>query len=518
MTSTFHGLETARRSLFAQQAALNTTGHNIANANTEGYSRQTVNLSASRPMEAFGLQRSTAAGQIGTGVEYDSITRIREKFLDDQYRNETKTLGSYEVQQDVLSKLEQIMNEPSDTGIRTVMSNFYDAWSDLSKNPESADGRKIVREQALALVDTFNQTAKQLNDLKNDLTENVSIRMDEANGILNTIGELNLSIQKIESLGNDANDLRDQRDLLTDKLSKIMNVNVENLSSGYRISMGSVELVSGTTVTPLTSETVATAYAGGDLNSGEMYGMIVSRDNYVEGYMKDLDNLVNTIANGDVQVTIPKGSVLPDGTTLNGVTYTGDSRTLTNDLSVTVKGINGLLQLGYSSANGDVGVPLFTNLDGTTEGITALSMHVNPDIESNANRLATSMRVTFGTDGETVVGGNNSMAVLMSQLRDGQFNFGTETDPDQNTADAFLRSVVGQLGVQSEEITRKLTNQQSLVNQVESNRQSVSGVSLDEEMSNLIKYQHAYNAAARNMTMIDEMLDKVINGMGRVGL
>ncbi|TYP75722.1 flagellar hook-associated protein FlgK [Paenibacillus methanolicus] len=518
MTSTFHGLETARRSLFAQQASLNTTGHNIGNANTEGYTRQKVNLTASKPMEAFGLQRSTSAGQIGTGVDYTSITRVREKFLDDQFRNENKSLGNYEVQQDVLEKLEKIMNEPSDTGIRTVMSNFYDAWSDLSKTPESADGRKIVREQALALVDAFNQTAKQLSDLKGDITENIAIRTDQANGYLNNIAQLNSSIQKIEALGNDANDLRDQRDLMTDKLSKIMNVTVSHATNGYRISMGGTELLNGSTVTPMSAETLTTAYASGDLNSGEIYGMIESRDKFVQGYISDLDNMVNSIANGEVEVTIPKGSVLPDGTTLNNVTYTGANRTLTEDLTVKVNGLNGLHQLGYNFTSNSTGLAFFTKADGSTEGLTAESLRLNPEIEANANKIATSMRVAVGATSDTVITGNNTMAVLFSQMRDGQFNFGNGTDTDLNTGDAYFRSVVGQLGVQAEEANRRLANQQSLVDQVESNRQSVSGVSLDEEMSNLIKFQHAYNAAARTMSTMDEMLDKIINGMGRVGL
>ena len=120
MTSTFHSIETAKRSLFTQQTAINTVGHNISNANTEGYSRQRVTMVTTKPMEAFGMNRSTNAGQIGTGVEASAINRIRTAFLDDQYRNQSKYAGSWSVQSDTLSKLESIVNEPSDSGIRTV--------------------------------------------------------------------------------------------------------------------------------------------------------------------------------------------------------------------------------------------------------------------------------------------------------------------------------------------------------------------------------------------------------------
>lgn len=519
MASTFHGLETARRSLFTTQSALNTTGHNIANANTAGYSRQVVNMTATRPIDALGYSKSAAAGQLGTGVEASSITRIREKFLDNQFRNENKSNGSYTVQLDTLSKLEGIVNEPSDTGLRTVISNFWNSWSDLSKNPENADGRKVVVEQTMAMLDAFNYTAKQLGDLKADLTENVQINMDTANSLAVSIAQLNTEIRRIEGLGDHANDLRDQRDLLTDQLSGLVNINVEEQSTGYRITMGDIELVSAGTATPLTMDSITQAVAGGQLNSGTIYGTIRSRDHFVQGYINELDTLVETMANGEFQVTLPKGSVLPIGTMVNGTPVTAANRTLTEDTAVTVNGLNGLHQLGYSLAGNEPGMPLFTDASGGTAGLTAATITLNQAIKDNSNLIATSMRVTTAVDGtDTVITGNNSLAVLFSQMRDTRFDFDAGADESMNTIDAYFRSVVGQLGVQAQEATRMQTNQQIILEQVDSRRQSVSGVSLDEEMSNMIKFQHAYNAAARNMTMIDEILDKVINGMGRVGL
>lgn len=520
MRSTFHGLEVARRSLFTQQAALYTTGHNIANASTEGFSRQTVNMAAAKPIEAYGIMRSTVPGQMGMGVEFTSITRVREKFLDDQFRNESKSLGDYSIRQDTLEKLETIVNEPSDSGIRTVIADFFNAWSELSKAPENADGRKIVREQALALTDALNHTAKQLNDLKTDLTDNIDIRIQEINSRLNGVAQLNNEIARIEGLGDDANDLRDQRDLLADQLSKMINVHVEEQSNGYRIDMGGVELVAGFTATPLTADAVNSAYQDGTLTSGEVYGMILSRDQYVQGYMNDLDRLANTLANGDITVTLPKGSVIPEGTVLDSVTYTGSTaaRTLGSDLTVTIKGLNALHQLGYNPSADLKGLPFFTNVDGSTATITAASITLNKQIADNPTKISASMRVVDnGSGGETLVQGNNSLAVLFSQARDSRFNFGTTADPNLNTIDAYFRSIVGQLGVQSDSASRQMNNSKVLVDQINARRQSVSGVSLDEEMSNMIKFQHAYNAAARNMTMIDETLDKIINGMGVVG-
>ncbi|RED57608.1 flagellar hook-associated protein FlgK [Cohnella lupini] len=518
MRSTFHGLETAKRSLFTQQAALQTTGHNVANANTAGYSRQTVNMVATRPMEAIGMNRSTDKGQLGTGVEFTSITRIREKFLDTQFRNENKTNGNWAVQADTLQKLETIVNEPSNTGLRAVMDNFWKSWHDLSENPEDITARKLVRETAKAVTDAFNQTGRQLDELSADITENIGVKASQINTSLDTISNLNLQIRRIEALGDNANDLRDQRDLLMDGLSKVINVtSTETADGGYQVNMGGVNLITDDAFTPVTVESLQAGVASGDLNGGEAYGMIVSRDQYVANYQQQLNTLVNGMANGDIQVTIPAGSVLPDGTVLNDVTYSGAARTLATDLTVTVKGLNGLHQLGYTMMDPPkAGGAFFVSQDGGP--LTAGNIQLSADIIEDAGNIASSMR-TSGTP-ETIVKGNKDLAMLIAQFSEMKIDFSsvsTGAATAQGTVNDFFRSVVGQLGVEAEEANRQEGNSRIVVDQVDARRQSVSGVSLDEEMSNMIKFQHAYNAAARFMTTIDETLDKVINGMGLVG-
>ncbi|CAM4275611.1 flagellar hook-associated protein FlgK [Paenibacillus tarimensis] len=506
MRSTFHTLETAKRSLFTQQAAINTVGHNIANANTEGYSRQIVKMAAARPIEAYGMSRSVAAGQLGTGVEFTSIERVRVSFLDDQFRNQSKYLGSWSVQSDTLQKLEGIVNEPSDTGIRTVVENFWNAWSDLSKDPENVTGRKIVRENALALTDAFNQVSKQLSDLSVDLTSNIEVKATEINTMLGTISSLNNEIKRIEGLGDHANDLRDQRDLLTDKLSKIVNVQVTDGAQGYTITMGGQQLVQGINTTPVTAASLQAAYTSGDLNNGEVFGMIVSRDIYVKEYQDQLNLLANTIATGEIEVTIPAGSTIP-----------GEAAPLAAPRVMKVNGINGLHKLGYTlKSPATAGGDFFTFGTGAN-GITAASIQVNPDIVTDSNNIATSARLD--SNGE-VVKGNNTIALIMSELKDFKFSFDESVMGGNITASTisdYYNSMVGSLGVQTQEAVRQATNAQAQVDQVNSSRQSVSGVSLDEEMSELVRFQHAYSAAARIMTTFDEMMDKLINGTGVVG-
>ncbi|WP_416293749.1 flagellar hook-associated protein FlgK [Paenibacillus illinoisensis] len=511
MTSTFHSIETAKRSLFTQTTALSTTGHNVANANTEGYSRQKVNMQASIPMEPFAFLHSTTPGQLGTGVEFDSITRVREKFLDDQYRNENTNFGSWSIQRDTLEKLEAIVNEPSDTGFRTVMDNFYKSWSDLSKNPEDVTARRIVKETTLALTDAMNQISRQLDALSQDLDSNISVKSSEIQGYLGNIANLNSSIVKIESLGDNANDLRDQRDLMADKLSKIMNITVTDSPQGYSIQMNGQALVTGGAVqTVVDTAFLNMAYTAGNLTNGEVHGMIKSRDTLVSDYKKQMDDLANTLANGDIEITLPAGSVIP---ATNALGLAGGA--LAADTKVTVKGLNGLHQLGYTmDGTTTPGLPFFTAADGGTT-ITAGNISLNAEIAADPNKIATSLRTTDASGTGTVIKGNNTLAILLANLKDTPMK---SADGLRNaTIGAQFSAIVGQLGVQSQEAARQTSNSEFLVEQVDTRRQSVSGVSLDEEMANMIKFQHAYSASARFMTTYDELLDKLINSTGTVG-
>jgi flagellar hook-associated protein 1 len=522
MRSTFHSLETAKRSLFTQQAALSTTGNNIANANTKGYSRQIVNMVASRPIEASGMMRSNAPGQLGTGVEFSSITRIREQFLDAQFRNENKEYGNWSIQLDTLEKLETIVNEPSDAGLRSILDKFWKAWHDLSESPEDITARKLIRETSIALTDAFNQASRQLDDLSADLSENIAVKATQINTAISTIASLNGQIIRVEGLGDNANDLRDQRDLLVDELSKIVNITVQDSPEGYQVSMGGGNLVTGQQAFPVSSETLRASYDAGTLNSGEVYGMFVSQQVHVADYRKQLDTLVNALANGETEITIPANSVIPEGTVLNGVQYTGSiaNRTLASDMKVVVKGLNGVHQLGYSIIDNQVvaGGNFFVSKDG--QPISAANIQLSADIIRDESYIASSMRTyTDGTQ-DKVVKGNKDLALLMSQFNENKIDFASVTNGELNSRGSindFYRSMVGQLGVLTEEANRQSSNAKMVVDQVDSRREGVSGVSLDEEMANMIKYQHAYNAAARIMTSFDQMLDRIINSMGVVG-
>lgn len=530
MRSTFAGLEISKRSLFAQQSALQVTGHNIANANTRGYTRQTVNMVAARPIEAVGMTHSTIIGQMGQSVEIKSIDRIREKFLDDQFINENKTLGDWEIRRDTLEKLEGIISEPSDTGIRKVIEGFWNAWQELSKTPENMTARVLVKERAIALTDAFNHTGRQLRELSEDITTNIGVKVNQINALTTEITSLNNEIIRVEGLGDSANDLRDQRDLMVDDLSKIVNIRVTSEEGGYRVAMGTINLAAPFEDNVLvSSELLGTAVESQDLIGGEVYGMFYSRDVHIANYRYQLDLMVKGIAEGEMTITLPAGSVIPEGTTLDNLLYTGTvaDRTLLEDLTVTVKGINGIHALGYASSDETPPpsyIPFFATKDGGAW--SAESFALNPAIIANVTNIASSMRTYMDETGvERLVKGNNSLALMMNSARDLKLNF-TQLEEETETGlsvltggtfNEFFQAIVGEMGIQSQEAARRTENHRMLVEQVDSRRQSVSGVSLDEEMANLIKYQHAYNAAARVMTTMDEVLDRVINNMGLVG-
>lgn len=522
MRSTFHGLETAKRGLFAQQTAIQTNGHNIANANTEGYSRQVVNFIASNPIDVPGMNKSTAPGQLGTGVDFSNITRVREKFLDDQFRNQNKSYGDWSIRRDTLEKIETIINEPSEQGIRSVVDKFWNSWQDLAGQPDNLTARSVVMENTMALTDTFNDIAANFGGLKKDLEESIDIKVIDANTLIEQIANLNGQIYRLESLGDNANDLRDQRDLFTDRLSKLININAVETAKGYNIKTGGTDLVAEFEATLLDAGSLPSDISGGEIN-----GFLVSIE-HIDTFQAQLDQMVKGLIEGEFDLTIPAGTILPEGTTFtladgSNITFSGDvnAREVTSDLPIKVKGINGLHQLGYTIQEPlQAGGLFFTTKDGSNNYVAG-NIQLNPDIIADARNIASSTATYTVNNIEKVVKGNNQLALWIGQMRNATITFdasGAAASLDgEGTFDENFRSMVGRLGVKTQEAIRQAENNRILVEQVDSRRQSVSGVSLDEEMANLIKFQHAYNASARMITAIDEILNKVINGMGIVG-
>lgn len=481
MRSTFFGLEIGRRGLQAQQRALDVTGHNVANANTPGFTRQEAVLTTTTPFPVPALNRPWGAAQVGTGVEISEIRRLRDQFLDLQVRHENKTLGYWEARRDALRKVEVILNEPSDTGLRAVFEQFWQALEELSKNPESLAARSVVRQRGMALAETFNHMDRQLRELQEDLNSAVEVKVKEINSLGSQIAALNQQILKIEVTGARANDLRDRRDVLLDQLAKLVNFQAHEDNRGLvNINIGGRPLVQGE----------------------ELYGLKTESDPNNDGFLKVLweaDGQPVQIEAGTLRGLIEMRGYVENDTKKG---FVREMREKLDALATTlIDKFNEIHKGGYG-------------LDGTTgndffSGNSAATIEV---VITDLNKIAAA--ATWDDDGEP---GDGSNALALAQLKHQLTMILPGNTKPTATFEDYLRSAVGQLGVAAQEANRMVENQELLVSQLENNRQAVSGVSLDEEMVNMIRFQHAYNAAARVITTMDEMLDLIISRMGLVG-
>ncbi len=468
MRSTFFGLDIGRKALQAQQKALDVTGHNIANANTEGYTRQRAVMETTTPFAYPSFNRLYGSGQLGTGVTVQEVKRVRDDFIDSQVRQEINRAGEWEAKQNSLQKLEVIFNEPSESGLQSVLNQFWESWQELSKNPELEAVRATVRQRGIAVAETFNHLDRQLTDLANDLNTAVKIKVDEINNIASQIAALNEQIVRIEVQGDHANDLRDKRDLLIDQLSEIIQVTVqENQYGAVAVTIGGRSLVAE-------SQTFALFSDPNPLNNG-----------YVDlKWVADSSPVI-------VQSGVIKGMLdIRD-------TMVPDYRTQLNTLANTLVTNTNLEHFGGFGLDNNTGRNFFD-----PAGTTAQAIAVDANILGDLGHIAAASVVNAPGDG--------SNALDLAELKH-QNLIGTVTIDD------YYRGLISQLGVQSQESTRMTDNQNLLLAQLENRRQEVSGVSLDEEMTNMIKFQQAYNASARVVTAMDEMLDVIVNRLGLVG-
>lgn len=243
MRSTFAGLNTMVRGIYSNQLSLDTTGHNITNASTEGYSRQSVNLAATR-----GQQVSSIYGQVmvGTGVDSTSIQRARNIYADKQYWSETAQQQYYKTAQTNYDKVEAIFNDSGNTGIKNAVTEFYNAWNDLSTSASTASNRTAVIEKGNVLADRIKTASQQLQEQINSQYDDMSLSVTQINNYTDQLVKLNQNIMTTEATGASANDLRDQRDLIVDNLSKYMNLNVYEDDKGmYSVVSNGITMVNG---------------------------------------------------------------------------------------------------------------------------------------------------------------------------------------------------------------------------------------------------------------------------------
>ena len=571
MGSTFSGLEIGKKALWAQKKSLEVTSHNISNANTEGYSRQEALQTATSPLSVPG------AGQLGTGVKVSEVRRVRNDFVDEQIRKESRTKGYWEVKKDSLSEIELIFNEPSEQGVQQTMSDFWNSMQELNNKPESKAVRATVRQRALAVTDTFNHIDTQLNDYRASLNSQVKTTVQDINSNANRIADLNRQIVRIEADGQDANDLRDKRTKLINDLSKLINIQVkENDVGSKRVSVSGNALVQGDDANQLAVQPNASndnlydvQWANGNeikLTDGELKGLIEVRDDDISKYRSQIDELANNlIAKFNAQHRSGYG--------LNTVNHVETAKqsdatsalNLQGSFDVYIDGSNhGTVNVAASDNLEDIRDKINDSPPPTGVGIPNLNATVNADnqleLDGTGNKISLENTSASGNDnilrelkigaGQDFFSGNDAGNIdLVDKLKtddgiqeiaaakkmadsnsDGVNDYAgdgsnaldlaelqSEETMDGNTAtfSDYYGSNIAQLGVESQRAQRMVKNQDTLLTSLEQKQESVSGVSLDEEMNNMIKYQHAYNAAAKVVSTMDELLGTVVNGLKR---
>ena len=580
MRSTFSGLNTMVRGVFSNQLSLDTVGHNITNASTEGYSRQSVNLAATRGQNVSSLYGDVI---VGTGVDSVSIQRARNIYADKQFWSETAQQQYYKTCQTNYDKVEAIFNDSDKTGILNSMEEFYKAWQDLSANASTDSNRVAVIEKGNVFTDKLKTATQQMQSQINAQYDDMSSTLTKINDITNQLTKLNQNIMSTEATGASANDLRDKRDLLVDELSGYMNLNVYEDDNGmYTVVSNGVSMVNGINrltlemSTPIANSTYGIndysiqikesgiAYIPTDGSLKAQLDTIAEDKSYIDKMADMAGFMLTTFNNMHQQGAGIDGSDsslgTADGPTF-GINFFGDNNTVytwdSDTHSVVATEMqNGTVKrsLAYteSTANGvttrrpsvqiDGTVAAKTNLDGVniinalsintaiaatggTSLIAARSFTVKQNTNANGEYLGTySVTANGPKDGTNAVNMSSLFNLEKSNVKttaDISFN-GTAISNDKRAIDnislnAYYNSMMSQLGSDSESVDDKADAQDDLINQIVSWRSSTSGVDWNEELTNMIMFQQGYSACSRCLTTMDEMLDKLINSTGMVG-
>jgi len=513
MISTFSSLEAVRRALFAAQAAIQTTGHNISNAGTDGYSRQRVDLVASLPYPSVGMNSPVIPGQIGTGVEVGDVERIRDQFIDNLVRQQATTTGYWQAKSDALSQMEDIMNEPTDQGLSSVIDKFWQSLQDLADNPTDSGTRSVVKQDAETLNDTFHSLANSLQTAQDDLKDQIDVNSTQINSLASQINELNKQIAQVEPSGYVANDLYDERDKLVDQLSQLANIQVTKTSSGGNASA--------------TADGIYTVKIVGSDN--QTYTLVDGQNFKTSQFSATVDDDTNTAT-----VTIGGQEAGNVGGKIQGLieSVTVDYPKMMDSLDQMAYNLatsfNAQHEQGYGltpdDPNADVphGQDFFGWTDPETGEVIELDsakgaaqdIDISDAIKQSIDNIAAAG--SEDNDGGSLGDGDNTNANALSDvLTDLKMDFTTfDGETTNTTLKGYLQSTIGEMGVNANKANTMTKNSEILQDNAAEQRQSVSGVSIDEEMTNLIQYQQGYNAAAKMISVIDDMLDTLVNSMG----
>jgi flagellar hook-associated protein 1 FlgK len=460
MSDLYGIMSLAGQALLTQQQAISVTSHNIANVNTPGYSRQRLTMATRTPLDS-------TVGPIGNGVTGTEIERIYDRFLGVQMNNENQSLGQWEAHNKAVEMLEIIFNEADGSGLSPAMSEFWNAWQTLTNNPSGQAERQALITQSQIMASTFNRLDSNLNQSRQDLDFSIIGSVQEINRLSEQIADLNAKIISMETGTQSANDYRDQRDLTLSELSKLIDIHMSEDTTGAIsvLTANGCPLVAGSMTWQLSTETNASGFQDvvwvdgsgsttnitGDISGGKLRGWLQVRDVVIGDYQNRLDSLAQTLINE----------------------------------------VNTLHLTGFA-LDGSGGEVFF---NGTAAA----------DIEVNANIVADPDLVAAASD-PIRVPGDNTKAIEITDLQ-----YQLTMSANTATFSDYFSSLIRDVGTEVIKSDSYYDHQAEMVAYLDNYRESISGVSLDEEMINLIKFQNAYTAAAKLITTADELMESVLN-------
>ena len=461
--SSFSGLNIGLTSLYAQRRGLELTGHNIANLNTEGYSRQRLRLEADGgPL--LGAVHSVWNGA-GNGVDVADVQRLRDVFLESRALQERGTDASLRGGQVLLSRVEAILAEPGDSGLQSQLADFWQGWDDVANHPDDLAARSQLLERTQTLATGLNQASARIGMQWSASYEQLSATVDEVNAIAASVADYNRAIVTATRGGLSPNDLTDQRDVLVQRLGELVGVSVRPAEAGaVDLFLGGTALVRGNTFERLQVQ-------GADELATPAGKVAIGWER--DGYVAPVGGASGGMLNG-------LNDVMPryrDG--LDAIAVNLRDK------------VNAQHAAGFDQ-EGVAGTDVFT-------GTSAANLAV---VISDPRRVAASS--SAGVTGTGDLGGSNAASMAeLANVQDGP--------------DVAYRQLIVQLGVEAQTANRRVDIQADILGQIDAAREADAGVSLDEEMTNMLAYQRAYEGAARYISAVDSMLDTLINRTGIVG-
>lgn len=466
MSSLLSGIHLALSALQANQAAIEVTEHNVANASTPGYRRQIAVMGTGVPYGDSEFDNGRTGLIYGTGSQLEQVRRMANTFVDARYRAEAGDASRWEAQSGALQPLEAVLNETSTSGLTAQLDQFFRNWQGVASDPQNIGQREVLLTQAEGLTSAFRYRAQLLDAARRDVTTEISHQVDQLNELAGQVAALNEQIAQQAAAGNQPNDLLDRRDALLDELGTLSNIQSFQQANGeVLVSLNGHVLIASNVANKLEFSTDPTSgdpvisWSGGpqvQIASGKIAGLVSAASQTLPDLRSNLDTLAHDFADA----------------------------------------VNDLHSIAYGLDNQD-GRPFFN-------GDSASTIAVHPDLIGQPRRVAAS--------GAVDAPGDNSAARAISNLSTSKL-----MDGGTQSFIQYYNQQMTRLGMEIKTAGANARQHQSATAAINQQRESLSGVSLDEEAANMVRYQRSYQAATRLMTVVDEMLDTIINGMGVVG-